>query len=65
MKLIEIQRLNSEINNIQEAIENVKPKIFWKDKPIILQQLKKWSLESLLKISSDLAKVEVFDEKKL
>ena len=65
MKLIEIQRLNSEINNIQEAIENVKPKIFWKDKPIILQQLKKWSLESLLKISGDLAKVEVLMKKKL
>ena len=63
MKLIEIQRFNSEINNIQEAIENVKPKIFWKDKPIILQQLKKWSLENLLKISNDLAKVEVLMKK--
>ena len=33
--------------NIDLAIENLKPKIFWKDKPIFQMQLKKWNLKKL------------------
>tara|TARA_Y100001970_G_scaffold165156_1_gene201823 strand:+ start:150 stop:368 length:219 start_codon:yes stop_codon:yes gene_type:complete len=29
------------------ALDNLSPKIFWKDKPIILRQVKKWNLEKL------------------
>ena len=29
------------------ALENIKPKIFWKDKPIFLKQIKKWNIKKL------------------
>ena len=63
MKLIEIQRINIEINNLERSVEETKPKIFWKDKPIIIQQCKKWNLENLLQISTDLADVEILMKK--
>jgi|TARA_B110000438_G_C15790322_1_gene640378 DNA polymerase-3 subunit delta len=55
-KLIEIKNFALETKNEEDAIEYIKPKIFWKDKPLYIMQLKKWNkkdLESvLLKIGS-------------
>lgn len=33
--------------NLEDAIDNVKPKIFWKDKPIFLRQIKIWNKKKL------------------
>lgn len=63
MKLIEIHRINIEIKNLERSVEEAKPKIFWKDKPIITQQCKKWNLDNLLQISADLADVEILMKK--
>ncbi len=55
-KLAEILK-NQKKTNIESLVENVKPPIFWKDKPIIISQLKKWNLKkinSILKKSYDL-----------
>ena len=38
------------------AVENITPKIFWKDKPIILRQIKKWNLKKL-----EIAKKNIID----
>ena len=62
-KLIEIQRINKQINNLERSIEEIKPKIFWKDKPVIMQQCKKWDLKNLLQISTDLASIEILMKK--
>ena len=40
----------SKKHNLQEAISLVKPPLFWKDKPIISEQLKKWN-EKKIKIA--------------
>ena len=29
--------------NIEEIIQNLRPPIFWKDKPIIIEQARKWN----------------------
>ena len=41
-KLLELHKL-AEKSSLEVAINNVKPPIFWKDKPIISNQLKKWN----------------------
>ena len=42
--------LNDQYNkdkNIEKAIDNIKPPIFWKDKPIFYKQIKKWNIKKL------------------
>ena len=43
---MEAQSIN-ENNNIEMAVENLKPKVFWKDKKVIIEQLKKWNTDKL------------------
>ena len=44
-EIVKIKENNN--NNFEEILANSKPPIFWKDKPIIIEQLKKWSLKKL------------------
>ena len=61
------QRLNrlSEINNlktnnkIETIIAMIKPPIFWKDKPVIEEQSKKWSGEKLNKVLQKFYNAEI------
>ncbi len=52
-------------NNVkyEDAIENVRPPIFWKDKPIVINQLKKWSLESLTQSAIKISETEMLMKK--
>ena len=50
-RLKEIKELNNK--NLKEAVDFLKPPIFWKDKPKILEQIKKWDNK---KINSALSK---------
>ena len=63
-KLNEINKIKRDNNNLEEAVSNIKPPIFWKDKPIVMRQIKKWNnlkikkalnktYETELKIKSD------------
>ena len=63
-KLNEINNIKRGNNSLEEAISNVKPPIFWKDKPMVMSQIKKWNnlkikkalnrtYETELKIKSD------------
>ena len=45
-KLKEIKILSKK-NNLEEAINLIKPPIFWKDKPTITGQLRKWNIEKI------------------
>ena len=42
-KLNEIESLKKGNTNVEYLISNLKPPIFWKDKPILIEQSKKWS----------------------
>ena len=63
LKLIEIQNANKVFNNFEKTLENLKPPIFWKDKPIFLQQTKLWNLEKLNKIANKIGDIEILMKK--
>jgi DNA polymerase III subunit delta len=64
MKLYEILKLcDEDKKNYEQIISTMKPPIFWKDKPIILKQLTKWSLEKLEKILIKIGETEVLIKK--
>ena len=46
-RLVKIFELVDEKNNIDQAISLFKPPIFWKDKPLITQQMKAWKINEL------------------
>jgi DNA polymerase-3 subunit delta len=46
-RLVKIHELVDEKNNIEQAISASKPPIFWKDKPLVIQQIKSWKKEHL------------------
>ena len=47
-RLVKIYELVDKKNNIEQAISAYKPPIFWKDKPLVTQQIRSWN-KSLLK----------------
>ena len=46
-RLVKIYELVDKKNNIEQAIATFKPPIFWKDKPLISQQLRSWTKDHL------------------
>ena len=62
-KLLEIQIINENFNNYEQTIENLKPLIFWKDKPIYVEQLKKWNLNKLKKAARKIGETEILMKK--
>jgi DNA polymerase-3 subunit delta len=46
-RLVKIYELVDKKNNIEQAISTFKPPIFWKDKPLISQQLRSWTRDHL------------------
>ena len=46
-RLVKIYELVDEKNNIEQAISACKPPIFWKDKPLVIQQIRSWKKEVL------------------
>jgi DNA polymerase III subunit delta len=42
-KLNEIENMRQENSNIESLISNLKPPVFWKDKPMLIEQSKKWN----------------------
>ncbi len=57
-KLIEIYQSNEK--NLVGIIDNLKPPIFWKDKPKMIEQAKKWSLEKTKKMREKTYNFEVY-----
>ena len=68
-RLVKIYELIDEKKNIEQAISACKPPIFWKDKPLVIQQIKFWEkghlknliyktneIELLIKKNSTIAK---------
>jgi len=62
LRLHEIARKDKQNNN-EQKLESLKPPIFWKDKPIILKQLSKWSHKKLEGILLVIAETEVLMKK--
>lgn len=64
MKLQEIIQISEENEDkYQKALESLKPPIFWKDKPIIVQQLKKWNIKKLTQLVTKISETEILMKK--
>ena len=62
LRLIEIKRTSKEFGD-EKALDNIKPSIFWMDKPIYLQQLKKWDLGKLVRAANKINETEILMKK--
>ena len=58
-KLKEIESLKDSNSSIETIISNLRPPIFWKDKPIIIEQLKKWNKDKINKALNETYKTEI------
>ena len=58
-KLLEIQNINEETKDHEIALDMLKTKVFWKDKPIFNKQLKKWNIKKLKEAKRILFKTEL------
>jgi DNA polymerase III subunit delta len=62
-RLIKIYELVDEKNNIEQAISASKPPIFWKDKPLVTQQIRSWNKEHLKNLIYKTNKIELLIKK--
>ena len=62
-RLIKIYELVGEKNNIDQAISLFKPTIFWKDKPLVTQQLKSWAEIELKNLIYESNEIELLIKK--
>ena len=56
-RLVKIYELVDERNNIEQAVSAFRPLIFWKDKPLVIQQMRSWEkdkIKSLIYKSNDI-----------
>lgn len=60
LSLYEKQNTNE---NIDSLINNFKPAIFWKDKPIVKRQLESWSKSKIKDLITKINKTEIFLKK--
>ena len=62
-RLVKIYALTDEKNNIDQAVSLFKPPIFWKDKPLVVQQLKCWKKNELKNLIYETNKIEYLVKK--
>ncbi len=59
VKLAEILEINKNKKNLTEAIESLNPRVFWKDKPIVLGQANKWEIKEIKMTIDELTNAEI------
>tara|TARA_B100001123_G_scaffold396236_1_gene478456 strand:+ start:585 stop:1589 length:1005 start_codon:yes stop_codon:yes gene_type:complete len=64
-KLLDLNNLLDKESSIDSAMDLIKPKIFWKDKPIFKKQLKIWNKEKLEKAKRITYQTEIVIKTKL
>ena len=62
-RLVKIYEINEEKDNIEQAISACKPPIFWKDKPVVIQQMKSWNKYDLKKLIYKTNEIELMIKK--
>ena len=62
-RLVKIYELVDEKNNIDQAISSFKPPIFWKDKPLVTQQIKSWGKDELKNLIYESNEIEFLIKK--
>ena len=62
-RLLKIRELIVKKNSIDQAISSFKPPIFWKDKPVVTQQINSWGLNELKNLIYESNKIEFLIKK--
>ena len=62
-RLVKIYELVDEKNNIEQAISASKPPIFWKDKPLVIQQIRSWKKNHLKNLIYKTNEIELLIKK--
>jgi DNA polymerase III subunit delta len=62
-RLVKIYELVDEKNNIEQAISAYKPPIFWKDKPLVTQQIRAWNKNLLKDLIYETNEIELLVKK--
>lgn len=62
-KLLELTITYNEKKNLEMTIDNAKPKIFWKDKELVKEQIKKWKPKELKQLLYHLNETELLIKK--
>ena len=62
-RLLKIKEQQNGSVNLDNLINNTKPPIFWKEKPLVKKQLSLWSLKELKKMVSDINATELLCKK--
>jgi DNA polymerase-3 subunit delta len=62
-RLVKIHELVDEKNNIEQAVSASKPPVFWKDKPLVIQQIKSWKKEHLKNLIYKTNEIELLIKK--
>jgi len=62
-RLIKMKEFEKDYKNIDNLINETKPPIFWKDKPIIKKQLSLWNFAELKKIFHEINNIEFLCKK--
>jgi len=62
-RLVKIYELVDEKNNIEQAISTCKPPIFWKDKPLVIQQIRSWRKDHLKNLIYKTNEIELLIKK--
>ena len=62
-RLLNLYEKQNENTNLDILIDNYRPPIFWKDKPIIKKQLENWSMQKIKDLIININKTEEFLKK--
>ena len=55
--------MKKEKQTTDQAINNIKPPIFWKEKPLVKKQLGIWSTSNLIKTIQEINDIEILCKK--
>ena len=58
-RLLELKKLQIQMGNIGDTINNFRPQIFWKDKEIVQKQLLSWKIEQIYELIDKVNLLEV------
>ncbi len=58
-RLRKLMEINNNSGNIEKAVSNLKPPVFWKDKPNLISQAKVWDKEKIKKMMKDTYNLEI------
>lgn len=58
-RLLKLKEISDKNSNIEKFVEEIKPPIFWKDKPVLIQQAKIWNTKKINKALEKTYNVEL------